>query len=241
MDKKVQLKKEINDNDNYISYFSYETINIKSIRVITSNKNPYIVRLNFQTLYFMIRTDFTDKLVTTHKGGRNQKGWDRYGNIFIYPEYDNFNNYYYFDINFYDTFRIRDLFIVRNIVNYEDRYTDIHIEYEEIKEDIFNHKLYDQVRSEYKKIYYLMIYTSENRIDADAQMNTDLKYVNKNENFKFEKNKNNIYKLTLFENDFIESLDWDIYNAETKNGKIYTVLSELPIINFPPNLSNYLI
>jgi hypothetical protein len=84
-----------------------------------------------------------------------------------------------------------------------------------------------------------MIYTSENRIDA--QMNTDLKYVNKNENFKFEKNKNNIYKLTLFENDFIESLDWDIYSEETKNGKIYTVLSELPIINFPPNLSSYFI
>jgi hypothetical protein len=84
-----------------------------------------------------------------------------------------------------------------------------------------------------------MIYTSENSIDA--QMNTDLKYVNKNENFKFEKNKNNIYKLTLFENDFIESLDWDIYNDETKNGKIYTVLSELPIINFPPNLSSYFI
>jgi hypothetical protein len=73
MDKKVQLKKEINNNDNYISYFSYETINIKSIRIITSNKNPYIVRLNFQTLYFLIRTDITDKLVSTRKGGRNQK------------------------------------------------------------------------------------------------------------------------------------------------------------------------
>ena len=243
MDKKVQLKKEICLNDNYISYLSKDQINIKSIRIITSNKNRYIVRLNFKPLFFMIRSDFTDKFIRNQMGCRNKPGWDMYGNLFIYPEKDDFSNSYYFDIIFYENYHVSDIFIVKDIMYNNDIYEDVYIEYENIEEDIFIPRLPDSVESDFKKIYFLMIFTSDNRMDA--QMNTDLKYVNKNENFKFEKNKNNIYKLTLFVNDFIESLDWDINNDESneksKNGKIYTVISELPISNFPPNLSNYFI
>jgi len=228
MEKRFQLKKQLCKSDNqeeYIIYTYDKKIILSSFRIILQNKYPFIIRLNHHSLYFMIRSDYNYLLRDIKVIRKNHKGWDNYGNMYIYPEYDTLNNYYYFDIKFNYEFQINDLFLIK-----ESEYdTNIFIEYDNDKYIEYQN---EYIKNEdFKKEYYIMIYNNEN-LD-DSIINTDIKYVNNSENFKLELIKNNIYKLTLFEDDFIETIDWNLSEENKKKEKIYTILSVLPIINFP--------
>jgi hypothetical protein len=219
MDKRITLNKVIRPNS--IRYFlKRASIIVNSIRFILPIKNAFICKINNKELFFAAQDDGCS--------------WQEV----IYPEWDEYEKYYYFDLKFYKDYKICNIDID---INYnEDINNDVYIEFDSEYKLLYKSssefRPYNDFESISEKKYYVMIYNGM-KID-DEPIDADLKYVNDNDNFKIKKIKNDLYELILYEETVIDSLTWDTTDSEKNNQPIYCILSELPIINFPIQFKN---
>jgi hypothetical protein len=220
METKVQLNK-VRLSDDSIRYFLKGTsIIVNSIRIILPNKNCFTARINNKEIFFGIQDCGS--------------GWQE----IVYPEWDEYDKYYYFDLKFYKDFKITSINL--NINCHFDISKNVFIEYDS------EYKKFDRITSEScplsdfeaitEKVYHIMVYNGE--IREDDPIDVDLKYVNDHEDFTIKRIKNDVYKLTLYDDSTIESLEWDTTSEEKDKGKIFVILSELPITNFPIQYKN---
>lgn len=216
MDKRVKLNKKPLSRVYYYHFNKNNQIIVNFLRFIFPYENPFLITINGKDIYTLV----------------NDGNDESYGEV-IYPEWDEYEKYYYFDIKFYKEIRIKSISV--NINGHEDNNDEFYIEYDNEYKKL-NNPLNDLENDEFPfKEYYMLVFNGENI--EDDPIDRELLYVNGHDEFTIEQIGNDLFKLKV-DDIKIMTLDWDTSYEEYENGSLYAIISELPIKSFPVQLKN---